>query len=74
MAAAEMPRKICACDESNRELHRWQFDVARSAGANDEAYGAVSDIDINNPFGTRRGQIYAWKEVRALRKLIGTSY
>lgn len=73
-AAADMPRRICACDDANKELHHWQFDIARSAGMNDEAYGAVSDIDINNPFGTRRGHIYAWKEVRNLRKLIGTSY
>ena len=74
MAAADMPRRLCACDVANKELHHWQFDIARSAGANDEAYGAVSDMDINNPFGTRRGQIYAWKEIRNLRKLIGTAY
>jgi hypothetical protein len=71
LAAAELARPICACDEANRELYRWQFDLARTAGSGDEAYGAVSAEDLNNPFGTRRGHVYAWKQVRNLRQLRG---
>lgn len=63
LAAAELARPICGCVDANRELARWQFDVARSAGGNDEIYGAVSQDDLNNPFGTRRGHIAAWKFV-----------
>jgi hypothetical protein len=69
LAAAEMPNRICACDSSNRELARWQFDLARSAGANDEAYGYISREDLGNPFGTRRGQVEAWKFVKPNRVL-----
>lgn len=71
MAAAELARPICACDEANRELYRWQFDLARTGGANDESYGAVSATDLDNPFGTRRGHVYAWRMVKEIRKLIG---
>lgn len=63
LAAAELARPICGCTDANRELYRWQFDVARSGGANDEVYGAISQEDLNNPFGTRRGHIAAWKFV-----------
>lgn len=71
LAAAELARPICACDEASRELYRWQFDLARTSGAGDEAYGAVSAEDLNNPFGTRRGHVYAWKQVKNLRQLRG---
>jgi hypothetical protein len=73
MAAAELARPICACDEANRELHRWQFDLARTGGSNDESYGAVSATDLDNPFGTRRGHVYAWRTVKEIRNLTGIS-
>lgn len=65
-AAAELVRRINACDEANQELYSWQFDVSRSAGSNDEQY-SISQADLDNPFGTRRGQVWAWKQVRNLR-------
>jgi hypothetical protein len=71
LAAAELARTICACDEASRELYRWQFDLARTSGAGDEAYGAVSAEDLNNPFGTRRGHVYAYKNAMDLRQLRG---
>ncbi len=71
MALAELARPICACDKASREINHWQFDLARTSGANDESYGAISPEDLNNPFGTRRGHVYAWKEVQNLRNLRG---
>lgn len=65
MAAAELSRRICACDVANRELYRWQFDRARSAGVNDEQY-SIDPRDLGNPFGTREGHIWAWKQVKTL--------
>lgn len=64
LAMAEMPERLSACDVANKELHRWQFDLARSAGNNDEAYGAVSTRDLDNPFGTRRGHVFAWRAIQ----------
>lgn len=65
LAAAELTRRICSCDTANHALHQWQFDMARAAGANDEQY-SISDGDLSNPFGTRGGQIWAWKQVKHL--------
>jgi hypothetical protein len=64
-AAAELARPICGCDDANRELYRWQFDLARTSGAGDEAYGAISQDDLNNPYGTRRGHVFAWRAVQS---------
>jgi len=46
--------------------------LARSAGANDEQY-AIGPGDLDNPFGTLRGQVYAWKQVKNLRQIKGLS-
>lgn len=73
LAMAELSERLCACATANRELARWQFDLARSSGANDEAYGAVSAADLDGPFGTRRGQVEAWKAVKNTRVIPGVS-
>lgn len=70
LAAAELDNRICACDTANRSLYRWQFDLARTGGANDESY-SISPEDLNNPLGTKRGQVYAWKQVQDLVQLVG---
>lgn len=66
LASAELaPFSVCSCDSANQHLWRWQFDRARAAGANSEQY-QISPEDLNNPFGTREGHIYAWKQVKNL--------
>jgi hypothetical protein len=65
-ACAELASRICACDEANKELHQWQFDLSLVDGKNDEKY-QMSSRDLDNPFGTRRGQVYAWKFLQRLR-------
>lgn len=71
LAAAELARSICGCEDANRELYRWQFDLARTSGAGDEAYGAISQEDLGNPFGTRRGHIFAWRAIQNPTQLRG---
>lgn len=71
MAAAELARPVCACESANRELARWQVDLARTGGNNDEQFGAISADDLTNPFGTRRGHVYAWREVHNRKTLRG---
>lgn len=73
LATAIMGRPINGCDEANREMYRWQFDVARAAGANDEQY-SISPADLDNPFGTRRGEVWAWKQVKNLHLQRGLAY
>lgn len=64
-ACAEMPRRTFGCQDATMEIYRWQFDTARSAGANDEQY-RIGESDLNNPFGTAAGAIYAWNKVKNL--------
>lgn len=73
LAAAELANRLCACDAANRELYKWQFDLARAQGANDEQY-RISDADLNNPLGTQRGQVYAWKVISDERNLQGFAF
>lgn len=73
MALAELEGPICACEGVRMRLHYWQFDLARTSGANDEAY-AISTNDLDNPFGTRRGQVYVWKRIRENQRLTGFSF
>jgi hypothetical protein len=73
LAAAELPKPIDACTQANRTLQYWQFDIARSSGANDEAYGLTTREMLNCPYGTRRGHIYAWAEMKREEKVLGLS-
>lgn len=66
LAAAMLTRNICACEVANREISHWQEDLAETGG---NTGFAVSPDDLNNPFGTRRGQIAAWKWLVANRIL-----
>lgn len=66
LAAAELTRPIAACDDANRELYRWQLDLARGGGRSVEQF-QISPKDLNNPLGTRAGQVYAWKQIQNLR-------
>lgn len=68
LAAAEMTRRICACDQANREWSNWQFDVSRINAP--EVYQITLDV-LSNPLGTRRGHIYAWQQIKSLARTVG---
>ena len=70
LAAAEMTRLTSSNDASNRELYNWQFDLSRGGGRDSEQF-KVSDEDLSNPFGTRRGHLYAWRQVKNLALIRG---
>lgn len=65
LSAAEMTRKITACDEANREWSNWQFDVSRVNAP--EVYQINLDV-LSNPIGTRRGHIWAWQQFQSLAR------
>ena len=73
LALAELEGPLCTCESVRQRLHYWQFDMARTAGANDEAY-AISTADLDNPFGTRRGHIHVWRRVKDNQQLIGYAF
>ena len=63
LAAADLARPISGCAEANRLLFYYQQDLAKT-GAEKELYATSADI-IDNPFGSRRGQVLAWRRVIA---------
>lgn len=73
MACAEVGRPIYACAEANREVYRWQFDLAQNQGANDEAYGFTPQSIMDCPLGTRRGQVWAYQQIQNLQQLPGVA-
>lgn len=73
LAAARMPKTICACETANRTLHRWQFDLARTDGAAGEQYGRISERDLANPLGTRLGEVMAWRAIEEHQIIGGVS-
>jgi hypothetical protein len=68
LAAAELSRPICACSSANKELSEWQTDLSR-IGAQQELYAQPNDM--TNPFGSRRGHVYAWRTVQQAQRLTG---
>lgn len=67
LAAARMPRRIATCDVANRKLWEWQFTMSRAAGLADEQY-RISDSDLNNPLGTKKAEIQAWRAIVAAQR------
>lgn len=59
--AAELDRPVCSCQESNKGIAHWQQDLSQT-GASDALFQAPDDFD--NPFGSRRGHLYAWRLIR----------
>lgn len=71
MAAARLDRPPCDCGRVWWE--RWTQDLAFTTGAEELSSYSMSRSDLSNPFGTRRGEVAAWKmidgqEVRAGRR------
>lgn len=63
-AASLVSRTICDCERARANFERWQIDLAYTTGATQiEAY-SISPEDLDNPFGTRVGAVFAWKRVK----------
>lgn len=61
LANTHIQRKFCAfCDATEQA---WAQDVLPPGGQNDGVVNSVSPREVNNPFGTLRGQIEAWRTV-----------
>lgn len=68
-AASKLDREICAC--SKNSISHWQADLAFSSGATELAAHGISQSDLDNPFGTRRGAVMAWKRVKSRGMVVG---
>lgn len=64
LAAAELEQPICACRETNRQLHYWQQDLTLR-GTETELFNTPLEL-LRNPFGTRHGHVAAWQDIQSL--------
>lgn len=60
-AASLLERSICNCENAKAFIERWQMDLAKETP---EFRQKMSRRDLDNPFGTRAGAVYAWNRVR----------
>lgn len=61
LAVAELGNLVAGCSNANSKVYYWYQDLAKT-GADPETY-AYSDKVLLNPFGTRRGHVYAWQYI-----------
>ena len=62
IATARLQKPLCSCSNVTALADEWRQDVAVSGPG-----GVMMTEDIlNNPFGTRRGEVLAWKRVSKL--------
>jgi len=59
-AASKLERGVCECSNVHEFVSRWQRDLAI---AGKEESLRVPDSMLDNPFGTARGAVYAWRRV-----------
>lgn len=72
LAMAQLATRICGCDVANRELYHWQYDLSKIGSATEQY--AITRSNLGNPFGTRRGETFAWQEVQDLRLVRGVPH
>lgn len=64
LATARLERPFCSCASATALAEKWQQDLQVS-GSDGVSY-SVTDVDLSNPFGTRRGESLAWKRIAGL--------
>lgn len=71
LATARLERPFCGCANVTALAEYLRQDLARAG----EVSFQISPSDLDNPFGTRRGEIMAWRKVSKLtpRRMIGVA-
>ncbi len=70
LAAAELGKRICACESASRMIYEQQVDRAFGGDARVEKFNLSQDDNLS-PFGYKEGQLQAWRIVRNQRQLGG---
>lgn len=65
LATARLERPLCSCGNTKALTVKWQMDAAQQTNRL-----MVTDEDLGNPFGTRYGEILAWRQIRRERHII----
>jgi hypothetical protein len=62
IATARLQKPLCACSNVTALADEWRQDVSRLG----EGGSMLSPAALDNPFGTRRGEVLAWKRMSKL--------
>lgn len=63
-AASLLERPVCDCPNAHRTIEQFQQDLGFSGGAEELASYNLTEEDLGNPLGTRRGALFAWKRIK----------
>lgn len=63
LAAAQLDRNLCDCQNIKESVGRWQRDLAFVGGAEELSVFGIEKTDLNNPIGTRYGEVYVWRQI-----------
>lgn len=73
LAAAQLTRPPAGCESAaTRELAYWQLDTAQVRGNGNEIY-STTRRQLDNPIGSRRGEIAAWNFIQNAERGIGVT-
>lgn len=62
LAVANLARPLCDCQNVTAQVSYWQDDMARTVVTQAQSENFQLDRKVlNNPFGTSRGALYAWR-------------
>lgn len=70
LAVARVNRPFCTCNNSQTLLNNLQRDLSFT-GSRELGNYAVSAADLDNPFGTKLGEIRAWRRVSKMMSPMG---
>ena len=73
MAAARLPRPPCDCSADTWRYWREDFNLASGDENGPATYQPLIGVanPLNNPFGSRRGELQAWRKISSLGLMIG---
>lgn len=73
LATARVNQPFCTCNNSQTMLSNLQRDLSFT-GSRIEGSFAVSPADLDNPFGTKYGEVKAWKRVSVISQQLMQGY
>lgn len=70
MASARLERPPCGCQNIRAMFNDLRRDLAFSGTGEGDGSYFISPEDLNNPFGTRKGEVMAWRKLGKLTERI----
>lgn len=69
LAVARTVNPFCTCNNSLTLVQEWQRDLSFT-GSRELGSFSISPADLDNPFGTRKGEVMAWRRVGRMSKAV----